>query len=159
MIISMIFPRKIRLSYDAGEALRYMLGFYYYESDMKEDLITSFDTTTSTYIDGTRLFAPFNPTFAPAVISTSAFYEGAPARDDGREEIESWSVFGFMEFDFTEKLGIGLEFRYNEDDFDITPAGADESVKGSFNAFLPKVSVKYKANRQVAGLRQYRQGQ
>ncbi len=139
------FSQEIRLSYDAGEALRYMLGFYYYESDMKEDLITSFDTTTSTYIDGTRLFAPFNPTFAPAVISTSAFYEGAPARDDGREEIESWSVFGFMEFDFTEKLGIGLEFRYNEDDFDITPAGADESVKGSFNAFLPKVSVKYKA--------------
>ena len=139
------FSQEIRLSYDAGNALRYMLGFYYYESDMKEDLITSFDTTTSTYIDGTRLYAPFNPTFAPATISTSAFYEGAPPRDDGREEIESWSVFGSMEFDFTEKLGIGAEFRYNEDDFDITPAGADDSVKGSFNSFLPKVSVKYKA--------------
>ena len=139
------FSQEVRLSYDAGNALRYMLGFYYYESEDEGDQITSFDTTTSTYIDGTRLFAPFNPTFAPAIVSTSAFYEGAPSQHNGSEEIESWSVFGSMEFDFTEKLTVGAEFRYNEDDFDITPAGADDAVKGSFNAFLPKVSVKYKA--------------
>lgn len=139
------FSQEVRLGYDAGNALRYMLGFYYYESEDEGDQITSFDTTTSTYIDGTRLFAPFNPAFAPATISTSAFYEGAPAQHNGSEEIESWSVFGSMDFDFTEKLTVGAEFRYNEDDFDIIPAGADSAVKGSFNAFLPKVSLKYKA--------------
>lgn len=140
------FSQEIRLSYDADGAMRSMLGFYYYESEDEGDLITSFDTTTSTYIDGTRLFAPFVPTFAPATVSTSAFYEGAPFRPNGSEEIESWSVFGSLEFDFTEKLSVGAEFRYNEDDFDSTPAGADaDSVKGSFNAFLPKFTASYQA--------------
>ncbi len=140
------FSQEIRLSYDADGAMRSMLGFYYYESEDEGDLITSFDTTTSTYIDGTRLFAPFVPTFAPATVSTSAFYEGAPFRPNGSEEIESWSVFGSLEFDFTEKLSVGAEFRYNEDDFDSTPAGADaDSVKGSFTAFLPKFTASYQA--------------
>ena len=143
------FSQEIRLSYDAGTALRYMIGFYYYESDMKEKLITSFDTTTSVSASGVRVFSPFNPRFVPAVISTSAAYEGSPFMDDGREEIESWSVFGSMEFNFTEKLTVGAGFRYNEDDFDITPAGADASVDGSFNAFLPKVTVKYKATERL----------
>ena len=140
------FSQEIRLSYDAGNAVRSMLGFYYYESEDEGDLITSFDTTTSTYIDGTRLFAPFVPTFAPATVSTSAVYEGAPFRPNGSEEIESWSVFGSLEFDFTEKLTVGAKFRYNEDDFDSTPAGAGATgVKGSFNAFLPKFTASYKA--------------
>ena len=140
------FSQEIRLDYDAGNAVRSMLGFYYYESDDEGDLITSFDTTTSTYIDGTRLFAPFNPAFAPATISTSASYEGAPFRPNGGQEIESWSVFGSVEFDFTEKLTVGVNLRYNEDDFDSTPAGADaSSVNGSFNAFLPKFTASYKA--------------
>ena len=140
------FSQEIRLGYDAGNAVRSMLGFYYYESDDEGDLITSFDTTTSTYIDGTRLFAPFNPAFAPATISTSASYEGAPFRPNGGQEIESWSVFGSVEFDFTEKLTVGVNLRYNEDDFDSTPAGAGAgSVNGSFNAFLPKFTASYKA--------------
>ena len=67
----------------------------------------------------------------------------------GREEIESWSVFGSLEFDFTDKLTVGAEFRYNEDDFEVTPAGANASVEGSFNAFLPKVTAKYKATDQL----------
>ncbi len=139
------FSQEIRLSYDAGAALRSMIGFYYYESDLKGKLITSFDTTASVTPGGVPVFSPFNPRFEPAVISTSASYEGAMFRDDGREELESWSVFGSVEADVTEKLSVGAEVRYNEDDFDITPAGADASVHGSFDAFLPKATVKYQA--------------
>ncbi|MDE0286747.1 MAG: TonB-dependent receptor [Gammaproteobacteria bacterium] len=139
------FSQEIRLSYDAGLRMRHMIGFYYYESDFAETQITSFDTTTSVSTRGVPVFSPFNPRFIPATISTSAFYEGAAPRDNGREEIESWSVFGSLEFDFTDKLTVGTEFRYNEDDFEITPAGADESAEGSFNAFLPKVFAKYQA--------------
>ncbi len=138
------FSQEIRLAYDAGLRMRHMIGFYYYESDFEETQITSFDTTTSVS-RGVPVFNPFDPRFIPATISTSAFYEGSAPRDNGREEIESWSVFGSLEFDFTEKLTVGAEFRYNEDDFEITPAGADSSADGSFNAFLPKVTVKYEA--------------
>ena len=140
------FSQELRLSYDAGDAVRAMLGFYYYESEEEGDLVTSFDTTTSTYIDGTRVFSPFSRTFAPATISTSAAYEDAPFRFNGAEEIESWSVFGSLEFDFTEKVTVGIKLRYNEDDFDSTTAGASPNrVKGSFSAFLPKFTASYQA--------------
>ena len=139
------FSQEIRLSYDAGLSMRHMIGFYYYESDSEEYQITSFDTTTSVAASGAPVFNPFDPGFIPAIISTSAFYEGAPHRHNGSEEIESWSVFGSMEFDFTDNLTVGAEFRYNRDDFEITPAGSDSAAKGSFDAFLPKVTVKYKA--------------
>ena len=113
------FSQEVRLSFDDGQALRSMLGFYYYESDASSLLATSF---------GSR-----------------ATYGGAPLRDAGAEEIESWSVFGMLEYDFMEKLTVGATLRYNEDDFDITPEGTDDSVKGSFNAFLPKFTLSYKA--------------
>ena len=141
------FSQEVRLSYDAGYAVRAMLGFYYYESEDEGDLITSFDTTSPIYLDGTPLFYPFDPRFRLAdFISTSASYQGAPFRPNGGQETESWSVFGSVEFDFTEKLTVGVNLRYNEDEFDSTPAGADPtSVKGSFNAFLPKFTASYKA--------------
>ena len=141
--------QELRLTYDADGALRYMLGFYYYWSEDKGDIVVSSDTRTSTYTDGTRLFSPFNPRFVPATVSTSAYYEGAPRRDDGQEKIESWSLFGSMEFDFTDKLSLGAELRYNEDDFEITPAGSDTAATGSFNAVLPKVTVQYKATERM----------
>ena len=113
------FSQEVRLNFDDGKALRSVLGFYYYESDASDLQGVSF---------GSR-----------------AMYGGAPLADDGAEKIESWSVFGSLEFDFMENLTLGATLRYNEDDFDITPEGADESVKGSFDAFLPKFTASYKA--------------
>ena len=139
------FSQEIRLSYDAGGASRYLLGYYYYESDFNEYQTTSFDTTTSRSAQGVPVFSPFNPRFVPATISTSAFYEGAPPADLGREKIDSWSIFGSMEFDFTEKVAVRAEFRYNEDDFDFSRPSDNVQEKGSFSAFLPKVTAKYKA--------------
>ena len=139
------FSQEIRLSYDDTGWVRYMLGFYYYESEFQETQITSFDTTSSTSVNGIRAFSPFNPRFVPATISTSAFYEGAPATSLGKNEIDSWSVFGSMEFDFTDKVSIGGEFRYNSDDFEFTRPDDNTNVEGSFKAFLPKVTAKYKA--------------
>ena len=140
------FSQELRLSYDSGNALRYMLGFYYYDSEEKGLAVNSIETMTPIYFDGTPLFLPFNPTFTLAdYISTSAFYEGAPLSDDGSEEIESWSVFGMLEFDFTDKLTVGAEFRYNEDDVKSNLEDVDETVERSFNAFLPKFTASYKA--------------
>ena len=136
------FSQELRLRYEGETGLNYTLGVYYYGSDDSGQLITSFDTTTSTYIDGTRVFAPFNPTFAPATISTSASYEGAPFRHNGGESVESTSVFGSVEFPASDMLTLGLEVRYNEDSFDATPAGGGTTVSGSFDAFLPKLSAR-----------------
>ena len=134
--------QELRLRYEAESGLSYTLGAYYYASDDSGTLITSFDTTTSTYLDGTRLFAPFVPTFAPATVSTSASYEGAPPRDNGAESVDSTSVFGSVEFPVSDTVTLGVEARYNKDNFDVTPGGASAAVSGSFNAFLPKLTAR-----------------
>lgn len=136
------FSQELRLRYEADTGLNYTLGVYYYGSDDAGQRITSFDTTTSTYIDGTRLFAPFNPMFAPATVSTSTSYEGAPFRHNGSNSIVSTSVFGAVEFPVSDVLTIGLEARYNEDEFDSVPAGSSSAVSGSFDAFLPKLTAR-----------------
>ncbi|MCZ0953245.1 MAG: TonB-dependent receptor [Rhodospirillaceae bacterium] len=136
------FSQELRLRYEAETGLNYTLGVYYYGSDDAGQRITSFDTTTSTYIDGTRLFAPFNPRFVPATVSTSTSYEGAPFRHNGSNSIESTSVFGAVEFPVSDVLTIGLEARYNDDEFESVPAGSSSAVSGSFDAFLPKLSVR-----------------
>ena len=39
-------------------------------------------------------------------------------------------------------LTIGLEARYNDDEFESVPAGSSSAVSGSFDAFLPKLTVR-----------------
>ena len=136
------FSQELRLRYEADTGLNYTLGVYYYGSDDAGQLVTSFDTTTSTYIDGTRLYAPFNPRFAPATVSTSTSYEGAPFRHNGSDSVQSTSVFGSVEFPVSDVLTIGLEARYNEDEFESVPAGSSSAVSGSFDAFLPKLTAR-----------------
>ena len=113
------FSQEVRLSFDDDNALRSMIGFYYYKSDES------------------KLRGLSN--------GSGAMYNGAQLQHNGDEEIESWSVFGMLEFDFTEKLTVGATLRYNEDDFDITPEGEGDSVQGSFSKFLPKFTASYKA--------------
>lgn len=140
------FSQEFRLSGERGANIRYLAGAYYYDSEGSGDQITSYATTTSTYIDGTSVFMPFNPRFAPATISTSANYEGARPADNGSESVTSLSVFGSVQVDVSERVTLGAEVRYNEDEFDIRPAGASELVNGKFDAFLPKLTVSYRAS-------------
>ena len=143
------FSQEFRLRYEADSGLNYTLGLYYYESEDAGLLVTSFDTTTSAWIDGTRVFSPFNPRFVPATISTSTAYEGAPMRDNGSQSIESASVFGSVEFPASDTVTLGLEARYNEDEFRSSPAGSMSSVSGSFDAFLPKFTARFQSRENL----------
>ncbi len=116
------FSQELRLAYD-GEGMRHMVGSYYYTSE---------DTGTSINSSNAR-----------------AFYSegGMSATDDGKNEITSWSVFGAMEFDFTDTLTLGATFRYNKDRFkffrdEMAPI-PDTDVKGAFSKFLPKFTARY----------------
>jgi outer membrane receptor protein involved in Fe transport len=147
------FSQEFRLAYDAGKQLRYMAGFYYYTSDSREDQITSFDTQSSTSVGGIPACSPFAfvpPTgCGPATLSISPFYEGAPGVDQGKEELESWSVFGSADFDFNDQLTLGIEMRYNKDKFDFNRAADSTNASGSFDAFLPKFIGRYQATENL----------
>ncbi len=140
------FSQEFRVSGEMGTNIRYLAGVYYYESEESGDAVGSGDTRATTWIDGTtRAFNPFNPRFVPlSGFSTSATYEGAMREDDGGNELASFSVFGSVEVDVSDRLSVGAEIRYNEDEFDIRPEGESEFVNGTFDAFLPKVTVGYK---------------
>jgi len=121
------FSQEIRLNYDAGASSRYLLGFYYYESD--------------------RLQSGFLTSLTPALYRFFGF-DASPSAQTEKTQIDSWSVFGSMEFDFTSKVTIGAEFRYNEDDLKVDTDRRRRSMgrfESSFSAFLPKVTAKYQA--------------
>ena len=141
------FSQELRLRFDPSEDLNYTLGAYYYESEENFLALGSADTPATQWINGTPVFSPFNPGFAPLPgFSTSMAYEGAPFRDDGAESVSSRSVFAMVEFRASDRLVFGAEARWNEDEFDFIRAADGSSVSGSFDSFLPKLSARYQLN-------------
>ena len=116
------FSQEIRLRGEQGNALRYSAGAYYYDSESSGDVVGSGGA------DAARRSDPANN----------------PPRDDGASEITSMSLFGSIEYDISDQMTLGAEVRYNEDEFDTTPAGGTSAVNGTFDAFLPKVTLSYK---------------
>lgn len=143
------FSQELRLSYDNNGRLHTMLGLYYYSSEKNNAEIKSSDTSSLNSIDGISSFVPFAFPPRPAVISTSAAYEGAPLVDQGTLDIENWSIFGSIDFDISEKLNLGFEARYNKDSFNFARPANTGNVKGSFSAFLPKLIVSFQATDQL----------
>lgn len=140
------FSQEFRLRFEPGDNLNYTVGAYFYESDESGVGVGSGATPATTW-NGTPVFSPFNPRFVPAPgFSTSAAYEGAALTDDGASSISSRSVFGTVEFRALEQLVLGAEVRWNEDEFDVRPEGADDSVSGSFDSFLPKLTARYEVS-------------
>ncbi len=116
------FSQEFRLRFDRSENLNYTVGAYLYESDE-----SAIDISSSAQ-------------------PTGASYMGAPLADDGASSISSRSVFGTIEFRATNQLVLGAEARWNEDEFDTRPAGEDDSVNGSFDSFLPKLTARYEVS-------------
>jgi len=140
------FSQEFRFRFDRSENLNYTVGAYFYESDESGIDVNSSATRATTW-NGTPIFNPFNPRRVPLTgFSTSASYEGAPLEDDGASSISSRSVFGTIEFRATDSLVLGAEARWNEDEFDTRPEDEDDSVSGSFDSFLPKLTARYEVS-------------
>lgn len=141
------FSQEIRLRFEPDEILNYTIGAYYYESDENLRALTSGDSPATAWIDGTPVFSPFNPRFVPLPgLSTSAMYQGAPLRNDGSESISSRSVFASLEYRAAERLVLGAEIRWNEDEFEFERAADGSNVSGSFDALLPKLTARFEMN-------------
>lgn len=141
------FSQEIRLRFEPDEILNYTVGAYYYESDESFRALASGDSPATAWIDGTPVFSPFNPGFVPLPgFSTSAMYQGAPLRNDGAESISSRSVFASLEYRAAERLVLGAEIRWNEDEFEFERAADGSNVSGSFDAVLPKLTARFEMN-------------
>ena len=141
------FSQEFRLRFEPSADFNSTLGAYYYESDAAFKALASGDTRATTWLDGTPVFNPFNPGFVPLTgFSTSAAYEGAPMRNDGAESISSRSVFASLEFRAGERLVLGAEIRWNEDEFEFVRAADGSNISGSFDAVLPKLTARFEMN-------------
>ena len=143
--------QEIRFSFNDGGNTRYMVGLYHYASEESGTQVTSFDTPAATNDDGVPVFngIPVFAAFSPvgtAMISTSAFYEGAPFDFQGETEIESMSVFGSVNHQFNDNWSLDVEFRYNKDEIDFTRGDGSPTVSADFDAFLPKITFSNQAS-------------
>ena len=90
----------------------------------------------------------------------------------GLREAKTTSVFGSVYYDVTEKLEIGVEARYQEDDIsdiddfwsvaptpDLIGANPLPELSGTWTAFTPRISVSYKPNDDMTIFGTYAQGQ
>ena len=114
------FSQEVRLSSGSDERLRWSIGGnYLYFSDV------------GSVIGDVSLGAPLN-------------LPGA------RRQTNTWSGFASLYYDVMDNLEIGLEGRYQSDKIKDSPRfwatdarGPGTPVKGSWNVFTPRVSLKY----------------
>ena len=117
------FSQEIRFTSPQDRAFRYMTGVYYYNVAAKGRDGGVEALTPAPDLD--QPFGPFLAAPAPAIaIGDSAFRPwfrpGGDLDPRGRvvdgQDIESWSLFGSAEYDFTDRLTADVQLRYGEED-------------------------------------------
>ena len=109
-----------------NDRLRAIMGGYYYRSEERE---WGFDTSSGAKSTSVQYLA---------LSETERELE-----DNGKTSITSWSIFGSVEFDFTDTLSLGAELRYNDDELEFNRSRTTTQYNSSFDKFLPKVTLRY----------------
>ncbi|MGK0500372.1 MAG: iron complex outermembrane receptor protein [Oceanicoccus sp.] len=121
---------ELRLTYDAGDALKWTLGGYLWESD--------YEIRLRSYIGFRDDLIPFlgpGPYDFPQTTNQTT---------------DSWAVFFEGDYAFTDKLKLTLGGRYTEDDKTTNQAGGTNgNAKETWNEFTPKVAVNYQVNNEA----------
>ncbi len=144
------FSHELRLQNFAAETLRWAVGGLYWQSEMKQ-------SNNSLRALGGFPFDGFRPPVA-ALSGSRLFLNsiefGAP---QGRD-IDSWSIYGLVEYDVTQRLTVTAEARYIDEKQIVTrsefvqtlfapllapPPPGTEQATVTDNAFLPRLSVDY----------------
>lgn len=137
------FSQELRVTVNSIENFRITAGGYYYKGEVEEKESKGVDPVTRQLVD-----QPFNR------------FSGFPLTD---EEIKNWAIFGGIEWDATERLTLGLEMRYAEDEITVTdtlidpasvptPTGCDSRLGGcneTFDSFTPRITAAFKVTEEA----------
>jgi iron complex outermembrane receptor protein len=122
------FSQEVRLSSDADQRLRWLLGVSY--SDME-------GTRTSGFrVLGLVLSFSLGNTF----------------------DIQNVGVFGSIEYDITDRLTVSVEGRQQEDKVEEARTSGAETVSGTFSSFNPRVILDWKVTDNVSLYASYAEG-
>lgn len=118
------WAQELRFASAADQRFRWLVGAYFYDESVEE---------VGKSILGTTL--------------TPAQVPGVPQRND----VTSKSVFGSVAFDMTDRLTLGAELRWNEDDaeVDFIFANQPRTLSNTWDAWLPRVTLDYRITPEV----------
>jgi outer membrane receptor protein involved in Fe transport len=109
---------EIRLQTPQDGPVRAQLGLYWFD--------TSRETRTRSFTGIGPFLNPQSPVFPPAT----------------QRDVRNTAVFGGLDWDLAEQWTLSLEARYGQDDLDLT-GGNGESDSDSFDAFTPRITLRY----------------
>ncbi|MGK0498921.1 MAG: outer membrane receptor protein involved in Fe transport [Oceanicoccus sp.] len=118
--------QDFRLSFDAGDDVRWLIGAEYYDEKIDVENYSRANANlgreggnTGPIVIGTQVtgFGPGGPTFAP-VFAANLSWDGTPTARS--REIESWGIYGSVDWGFVEDWELSVSFRYQEEEFDIS---------------------------------------
>lgn len=126
-----------RIQSAQDQKLRWLLGGTYYDGDFDAHFNGSTIYQSRTF----RIFTTGPQRGQPVPIATTLFAQLPFNRDGERATVKA--VFGSVEYDITEQIGINAEVRYQKDKSKLQPSAAT-SRTASFSDWLPRVIVNYK---------------
>lgn len=127
------FSQELRINFNNIDRLRITAGLYYYKGEANE-IRDDFVTATGQVLPGSN-GSSANP-FTGEVTLVN-------------EEIENFAVFGGVDWDVTDRLTLGVEARYAEDEITVSDAVAAsgctaELCNETFDSFTPRVTARYR---------------
>ena len=113
------FSQELRLGGEFGERVTYVAGAYYFTQDLDNVSTLDLGSATSPFLSADPLLAQaisginlFSPPF-PAV--ADPFPANAFARDDMRQDHESWAVFAQADFELSDAFVLTTGLRYTDE--------------------------------------------
>lgn len=150
-----LINQEVRFQSLDTSPLRWAVGGLYWHSDVQQDS-RSIRAISGFPLSGSPSFAGFSPTSLvnASTINPSPF----------RRRTDSYSVYGLLEYDLTDKLTIGAEARYITEEASVTRSdflqAAFAPVAATFvnpvqresisdDAFVPRFSINYAATDDI----------
>jgi iron complex outermembrane receptor protein len=132
---------EIRAESPGDQRLRWMGGVNFYE----QEFLTSNAAGDIVHVCGNFAGIPDNFCDFPIFLAVGL---------DGGDFVDVWSVFSSFSYDFTDRLTVDVEARYQED----KRGDGISNVSTTFKDFIPRVSLTYKLTDSVSVYGMYSQG-
>ncbi len=114
------FSQELRLTGEIGDKTTYVAGVYYFQQDLNSLSTLNMGASTSPFLSANPTLAQaigginlFSPPFPPVA---DPFPASAFARDDMRQEHESYAIFAQADFELSETLILTAGMRYTDED-------------------------------------------
>lgn len=121
------FTQEFRLSSSAGENVDWLVGLFYFDEDLRVDLMPTFGADIRNYVDllagsgvpGT--LAGVEAQLAPFGVPPGSFFAAGQGVDErARQENTAISIFAQLDWYVTDRTTVTLGVNYTEDEKDVS---------------------------------------